>query len=153
MAGNLCTLTTQSVLTPKALNRFRRGCRSCLFKNTSDFGRGGFFGRIITRVSSLMSSSSNLLSDETDNWRWTRSWSLTPDQSWEKKMINIDCVIFLCHLMPPKKKLDGNYYDYYWWVSVSCYDLLIFHILISSCENFSYGPINQWISPEFWNGF
>lgn len=70
-----------SVLTPKALNRFRRGWRSCLFKNTSDFGRGGFLGRIITRVSSLISSSSNLLSDETDNWRWTRSWSLTPDQS------------------------------------------------------------------------
>lgn len=76
-----------SLLTPKALKRFRRGWRSCLFKNTSDLGRGGFFGRIITRVSSLMSSSSNLLSDETDNWRWTRSWSLTPDQSESGKRI------------------------------------------------------------------
>lgn len=66
------------VLTPNALKRFRRGCGSCLLRNTSDLGLGGFLGRITTRewyfISSLISSSSSLLSEETDNWRCTRSW-------------------------------------------------------------------------------
>lgn len=65
-------------LTPNALKRLRRGCGSCLLRNTSDLGLGGFLGRIITRVSSLMSSSNNLLSDETDNCLWTRSWWSVP---------------------------------------------------------------------------
>ena len=62
------------ILTPNALKRLRRGCGSCLFRKTSDLGLGGFLGRIMTRVSSLISSSNNLLSDETDNCLWTRSW-------------------------------------------------------------------------------
>lgn len=82
------------ILTPNALNRFRRGCRSCLFKNTSDFGLGGFLGRIMTRVSSRISSSSSLLSEETDNCRWTRSWSFVPDQSANEKERTEICLVF-----------------------------------------------------------
>jgi hypothetical protein len=67
-------------LTPNAENRFRLGCGSCLLRKTSDLGRGGFFGRIITRVSSRMSSSSSLLSDETDNCLCTWPCSVV-DQS------------------------------------------------------------------------
>lgn len=62
-------------LTPNAENRFRLGHDSCLLRKTSDLGRGGFFGRIITRDSSLMSSSNSLLSDETDNCLCTGPWS------------------------------------------------------------------------------
>lgn len=66
------------VLTPNALKRFRRGSGSCLLRNTSDLGLGGFLGRMTTCewyfISSLISSSSSLLSDETDNCRCTRSW-------------------------------------------------------------------------------
>lgn len=71
-------LNSLFVLTPNALKRFRRGCGSCLLRNTSDLGLGGFLGRITTFewyfISSLISSSSSLLSEETDNWRCTRSW-------------------------------------------------------------------------------
>lgn len=70
-------------LTPNAEKRFRLGCGSCLLRKTSDLGRGGFFGRIITRVSSRMSSSSNLLSDETDNCLCTWPCSVV-DQSGTK---------------------------------------------------------------------
>lgn len=73
-------------LTPNAEKRFRLGCGSCLLRKTSDLGRGGFFGRIITRDSSRMSSSSNLLSDETDNCLCTGPCS--PDQSRERKGTN-----------------------------------------------------------------
>lgn len=91
----LISMVFVCVLTPNALNRFRLGCRSCLFKNTSDFGLGGFFGRIMTRVSSRMSSSSSLLSDDTDNCRWTRSWSFAPDQSANQKKWKISNVIYI----------------------------------------------------------
>lgn len=45
------------------------------FRNTSDFGLGGFFGLSMTRVSSHISSSSSFESDDTDSCRLTRSWS------------------------------------------------------------------------------
>lgn len=65
----------EKILTPKAENRFVRLCSEpCSLSNTSDFGLGGFFGRSITFASSLMSSSSNLLSDDTDNCLFTLSW-------------------------------------------------------------------------------
>ena len=73
-------------LTPNALKRFRLGLsRSCLFRKTSDLGRGGFLGLIITRVSSLISSSKSLLSEETDNCLCT--WPWLPDQSNDNKKV------------------------------------------------------------------
>jgi hypothetical protein len=76
-------------LTPNAENRFRLGCGSplCLLRKTSDLGRGGFFGLIITRVSSLMSSSKSLLSDETDSCLCTGPCS--PDQSTDDEEMKI----------------------------------------------------------------
>lgn len=69
-------------LTPNAEKRFRLGCGSlCLLRKTSDLGRGGFFGRIITRDSSRMSSSKSLLSDETDNCLCTWPWCSVEFQS------------------------------------------------------------------------
>lgn len=71
-----------SWLTPNAENRFRLGCGSlCLLRKTSDLGRGGFLGRIITRDSSRMSSSKSLLSDDTDNCLCTWPWCSVEFQS------------------------------------------------------------------------
>jgi hypothetical protein len=59
-------------LTPNAEYLLVRLCCS-LFRNTSDFGRGGFLGLRITRASSRMSSSRSLESLDTDNCLCTRS--------------------------------------------------------------------------------
>lgn len=73
-------------LTPNAEKRFRLGCGSlCLLRKTSDLGRGGFFGRIITRDSSRMSSSKSLLSDDTDSCRCTWPWCSVEFQSARNK--------------------------------------------------------------------
>ena len=59
-------------LTPNAEYLLVRLCCS-LFRNTSDFGRGGFLGLRMTRASSRMSSSRSLESLDTDNCLCTRS--------------------------------------------------------------------------------
>lgn len=64
-------------LTPNAEYLLVRRWSEPWFNSTSDFGLGGFFGRRMTLASSRISSSNSLLSDETDNCRFTRSCSLT----------------------------------------------------------------------------
>lgn len=57
-------------LTPKA--EYRLDLRLCSrSRNTSDLGLGGRLGRKMTRTSSLISSSNNLLSEDADSWRVT----------------------------------------------------------------------------------
>lgn len=84
-------------LTPNAEKRFRLGHDSCLLRKTSDLSRGGFFGRIITRDSSLMSSSSSLLSDETDNCLCTGPWSDVDQSADETRMKQIHANSMLSH--------------------------------------------------------
>lgn len=68
----------QKKLTPKAENLLvRLFCvwSALLFRNTSDLGLGGFFGLNITLVSSCISSSNNLESEDTDSCLLTVSRS------------------------------------------------------------------------------
>lgn len=71
------------LLTPKAEKRLvlRWSLADGWWSRTSDLGLGGFRGLMMTFCSSRISSSRSLLSDDTDSWRWTRSWPATPPHS------------------------------------------------------------------------
>lgn len=93
-------------LTPNAEKRLRLGCGSlCLLRKTSDLGRGGFFGRIITRDSSRMSSSKSLLSDDTDNCLCTWPWCSVEFQSARNKeeSVSYDDVMEHPFFPPPSR--------------------------------------------------